>query len=141
MRMTTDPSTRCSMGDLPLALLPDFWSRVWPWIDFTETYREYLPLPGEDLSSYSSDREKDVAGLRTLSRTDAGSPRALLPLAPSLCAQKHIRQYFLDGALPEPGTVCPVIGTPFPTDVSKFGQRRHRRSCHFLRRIVASWKL
>ncbi|KAJ7472942.1 TAP-like protein-domain-containing protein [Mycena galericulata] len=41
--------------------------------------------------------------------------------APSLCTQKHIRQYFLDGALPEPGTVCPVIGTPFPTDELKFG--------------------
>ncbi|KAJ7442729.1 TAP-like protein-domain-containing protein [Mycena galericulata] len=41
--------------------------------------------------------------------------------APSLCTQKHIRQYFLDGALPEPGTVCPVIGTPFPKDESKFG--------------------
>ncbi|KAJ7454309.1 TAP-like protein-domain-containing protein [Mycena galericulata] len=40
--------------------------------------------------------------------------------APSLCTQKHIRQYFLDGALPEPGTVCPVIGTPFPTDEFKW---------------------
>ncbi|KAJ7513175.1 TAP-like protein-domain-containing protein [Mycena galericulata] len=41
--------------------------------------------------------------------------------APSLCTHKHIRQYFLDGALPEPGTVCPVIGTPFPTDEFKLG--------------------
>ncbi|KAJ7499674.1 TAP-like protein-domain-containing protein [Mycena latifolia] len=35
---------------------------------------------------------------------------------PSICTQKHIRKYFLEGSLPEPGTVCPVIGSPFPTD-------------------------
>ncbi|KAJ6544175.1 TAP-like protein-domain-containing protein [Mycena capillaripes] len=36
--------------------------------------------------------------------------------APSLCTQSHIRQYFLKGTLPEPGTVCAVNGGPFPTD-------------------------
>lgn len=36
--------------------------------------------------------------------------------APSICTQKHIRQYFINGTLPEPGTVCSVIGPPFPTD-------------------------
>ncbi|KAJ7663015.1 TAP-like protein-domain-containing protein [Mycena rosella] len=35
---------------------------------------------------------------------------------PSICTQKHIRRYFLEGTLPEPGTVCPVIGPLFPTD-------------------------
>ncbi|KAJ7663008.1 TAP-like protein-domain-containing protein [Mycena rosella] len=35
---------------------------------------------------------------------------------PSICTQKYVRQYFLEGTLPAPGTVCPVIGTPFPTD-------------------------
>ncbi|KAJ6541006.1 TAP-like protein-domain-containing protein [Mycena vulgaris] len=34
--------------------------------------------------------------------------------APSICTQKHIRQYFLNGVLPEPGTICDVIGSPFP---------------------------
>ncbi|KAJ7490748.1 TAP-like protein-domain-containing protein [Mycena latifolia] len=33
---------------------------------------------------------------------------------PSICTQKHIRQYFLEGILPKPGTVCPVLGSPFP---------------------------
>jgi hypothetical protein len=33
-----------------------------------------------------------------------------------MCTQKHIRHYFLEGTLPEPGTVCPVLATPFPTD-------------------------
>ncbi|KAJ7123174.1 TAP-like protein-domain-containing protein [Mycena epipterygia] len=36
--------------------------------------------------------------------------------APSICTQKHIRQYFLEGALPAPGSVCSVIGSPFPTE-------------------------
>jgi hypothetical protein len=27
--------------------------------------------------------------------------------------QKYVRQYFLNGTLPEPGTVCPVIAPPF----------------------------
>ncbi|KAJ7663011.1 TAP-like protein-domain-containing protein [Mycena rosella] len=35
---------------------------------------------------------------------------------PSICTQKHIRQYFLEGTLPATGTVCPVIGSPFPAD-------------------------
>ncbi|KAJ7174376.1 TAP-like protein-domain-containing protein [Mycena filopes] len=35
---------------------------------------------------------------------------------PSICTQKYVREYFLNGTLPEPGTVCPVIGLPFPAD-------------------------
>ncbi|KAJ6579543.1 TAP-like protein-domain-containing protein [Mycena vulgaris] len=35
---------------------------------------------------------------------------------PSICTQKHIRKYFLEGSLPEPGTICPVIASPFPTN-------------------------
>ncbi|KAJ7704978.1 TAP-like protein-domain-containing protein [Mycena rosella] len=35
---------------------------------------------------------------------------------PSLCTQKYIQQYFLEGTLPASGTVCPVVGSPFPTD-------------------------
>ncbi|KAJ6485610.1 TAP-like protein-domain-containing protein [Mycena sanguinolenta] len=33
----------------------------------------------------------------------------------SLCTYKYIRQYFLDGTLPEPGTVCPVDVPLFPS--------------------------
>ncbi|KAJ7923466.1 TAP-like protein-domain-containing protein, partial [Mycena leptocephala] len=35
---------------------------------------------------------------------------------PSVCTRKYIRQYFLNGTLPEPGTVCPVIASPFPAN-------------------------
>ncbi|KAF8959373.1 TAP-like protein-domain-containing protein [Flammula alnicola] len=34
--------------------------------------------------------------------------------APSLCTQQYVRKYFDDGTLPTPGTVCPVLGKPFP---------------------------
>ncbi|KAH9895109.1 alpha/beta-hydrolase [Cubamyces lactineus] len=33
--------------------------------------------------------------------------------APSLCTAKHIRAYFEDGTLPDPGTVCEVEELPF----------------------------
>ncbi|KAF8816536.1 hypothetical protein BYT27DRAFT_7077196 [Phlegmacium glaucopus] len=33
--------------------------------------------------------------------------------SPSLCTVKHVRQYFTDGKLPEPGTVCEVDAGPF----------------------------
>ncbi|KAJ7617120.1 TAP-like protein-domain-containing protein [Roridomyces roridus] len=33
--------------------------------------------------------------------------------APSLCTQKHIRNYFRDGVLPEAGTVCSTDSGPF----------------------------
>ncbi|KAF9552233.1 hypothetical protein CPC08DRAFT_768457 [Agrocybe pediades] len=38
---------------------------------------------------------------------------------PSLCTQKHIREYLVSGTLPKPGTVCEAIGTPFspPTGI------------------------
>ncbi|KAF4621975.1 hypothetical protein D9613_009061 [Agrocybe pediades] len=32
---------------------------------------------------------------------------------PSLCTQKYIREYFISGKLPPPGTVCEVDTTPF----------------------------
>jgi len=34
--------------------------------------------------------------------------------SPSVCTQRHIRNYFVHGVLPEPDTVCDVIGKPFP---------------------------
>ncbi|TFK35059.1 TAP-like protein-domain-containing protein [Crucibulum laeve] len=34
--------------------------------------------------------------------------------APSLCTQQHVRDYFLNGVLPKPGTICSVSTTPFP---------------------------
>ncbi|KAJ7755225.1 TAP-like protein-domain-containing protein [Mycena metata] len=34
--------------------------------------------------------------------------------APSICTQKYVHDYFVDGTLPPPGTVCPVIAGPFP---------------------------
>ncbi|KAG5645285.1 hypothetical protein DXG03_006587 [Asterophora parasitica] len=37
--------------------------------------------------------------------------------SPSICTQTYIRDYFDKGTLPPPGTVCPIIGTPFPTSV------------------------
>ncbi|KAF8905789.1 TAP-like protein-domain-containing protein [Gymnopilus junonius] len=39
--------------------------------------------------------------------------------APSICTQTHIRSYFLLGTLPQPGTVCQPIGTPFSNYDSK----------------------
>ena len=33
--------------------------------------------------------------------------------APSLCTTKYIRQYFMDGTLPKPGTMCEVNLGPF----------------------------
>ncbi|KAJ7083181.1 TAP-like protein-domain-containing protein [Mycena belliarum] len=44
------------------------------------------------------------------------SPGHCSTSGPSICTQKYIRQYFLDGSLPAPGTVCPVIGSLFPAD-------------------------
>ncbi|KAJ7209103.1 TAP-like protein-domain-containing protein, partial [Mycena rebaudengoi] len=56
---------------------------------------------------------KGFAGSVVLTQDSAGHCSVS---APSVCTQKHVRQYFLKGALPEPGTVCPVIGTPFNVD-------------------------
>ncbi|ESK91344.1 alpha beta hydrolase fold family [Moniliophthora roreri MCA 2997] len=33
--------------------------------------------------------------------------------APSLCTARIVRDYFVNGTLPEPDTWCPIIGTPF----------------------------
>ncbi|KAJ6558045.1 TAP-like protein-domain-containing protein [Mycena capillaripes] len=34
--------------------------------------------------------------------------------APSPCTWGYVREYFYNGTLPEKGTVCPVLGSPFP---------------------------
>ncbi|KAF8960263.1 TAP-like protein-domain-containing protein, partial [Flammula alnicola] len=34
--------------------------------------------------------------------------------APSVCTQKYVREYFIDGTLPQPGTICQPVGQPFP---------------------------
>ncbi|KAF5311056.1 hypothetical protein D9619_008142 [Psilocybe cf. subviscida] len=39
--------------------------------------------------------------------------------APSVCTLQYVRDYFVDGTLPEPGTVCYSIGTPFPTNAEQ----------------------
>ncbi|KAF5310709.1 hypothetical protein D9619_008134 [Psilocybe cf. subviscida] len=35
--------------------------------------------------------------------------------APSVCTQKYVRDYFIDGTLPEPGTICHPVSGPFST--------------------------
>lgn len=35
--------------------------------------------------------------------------------APSVCTQKYIRDYFIDGTLPEPNTICLPVKAPFST--------------------------
>ncbi|KAF7355564.1 Abhydrolase-4 domain-containing protein [Mycena sanguinolenta] len=41
----------------------------------------------------------------------------------SLCTYKYIRQYFLNGTLPEPGTVCPVDVPLFPSSSDFAGEQ------------------
>ena len=41
--------------------------------------------------------------------------------APSLCTTKYVRQYFTDGTLPKPGTVCEADLDPFDSDFVKEG--------------------
>ncbi|KAG2014271.1 hypothetical protein CC2G_011104 [Coprinopsis cinerea AmutBmut pab1-1] len=42
--------------------------------------------------------------------------------ATSFCTQLHIREYFVNGTLPQPGTVCDVEGELFPDSVWPFGE-------------------
>ncbi|KAG6807571.1 hypothetical protein H0H93_001440, partial [Arthromyces matolae] len=48
--------------------------------------------------------------------------------APSVCTQIHIRNYFINGRLPPPNTICPVIGRPFPTPAYDFGSSSASKS-------------
>jgi hypothetical protein len=43
--------------------------------------------------------------------------------APSLCTINHFRQYFVNGTLPAPGTVCPVDVTLFGAPVNSTSKR------------------
>ncbi|KAF9040647.1 TAP-like protein-domain-containing protein [Panaeolus papilionaceus] len=44
--------------------------------------------------------------------------------APSVCTQSYIRHYFLNGTLPEPGTVCPIDTSVFPGHDSTIKQEK-----------------
>lgn len=39
--------------------------------------------------------------------------------APSVCTQKYVRDYFIDGTLPEPNTICFPERTPFSTEADE----------------------
>ncbi|KAL0961015.1 hypothetical protein HGRIS_006007 [Hohenbuehelia grisea] len=41
---------------------------------------------------------------------------------PSICTQKYIRSYFLNGTLPPPGVVCPAVSEPLPPRSRNQGQ-------------------
>ncbi|KAI3598077.1 alpha beta hydrolase fold family [Moniliophthora roreri] len=50
--------------------------------------------------------------------------------SPSLCTANAVRAYFVNGTLPEPGTVCPIDGNPFltaPEPVKRSGGKEARR--------------
>ncbi|KAK1222191.1 hypothetical protein PQX77_014975 [Marasmius sp. AFHP31] len=48
--------------------------------------------------------------------------------APSVCTAKAIRAYFINGTLPEEGTICPMDGSPFdPKETEASGQTESKR--------------
>ncbi|KAJ7785021.1 TAP-like protein-domain-containing protein [Mycena maculata] len=74
------------------------------------------------LVSTTADPVTPLAAAKKISQGFAGSvvltqdsPGHCSISGPSICTQKYIREYFLKGTLPEPGTVCPVISSPFPS--------------------------
>ncbi|GLB45936.1 putative alpha beta hydrolase fold family protein [Lyophyllum shimeji] len=54
---------------------------------------------------------------------DQDSPGHCSISAPSVCTQTYIRDYFVNGTLPPPGTVCPIVGTPFPDSGASLHQK------------------
>ncbi|KAJ8092780.1 hypothetical protein PM082_023608 [Marasmius tenuissimus] len=44
---------------------------------------------------------------------EQNSPGHCSIAAPSVCTSKVVREYFVNGTLPEQGTICPMDGTPF----------------------------
>ncbi|ESK91321.1 alpha beta hydrolase fold family [Moniliophthora roreri MCA 2997] len=47
--------------------------------------------------------------------------------APSLCTAHVVRDYFVNGTLPKPGTRCPIIGTPFSNETSASVSQGHQK--------------
>ncbi|KAJ6487393.1 Alpha/Beta hydrolase protein [Mycena vitilis] len=62
------------------------------------------------LGSLAKKMSQGFTGSVVLTQASAGHTSFA---APSVCTQKHVRQYFREGTLPKPNTVCPVIGDPF----------------------------
>ncbi|KAJ8092886.1 hypothetical protein PM082_023519 [Marasmius tenuissimus] len=54
------------------------------------------------------------------------SPGHCSSAAPSVCTAKAVREYFVNGTLPERGTVCPMDGSPFddPAPITNSTMRR-----------------
>ena len=48
--------------------------------------------------------------------------------APSLCTTKYVRQYFTNGTLPKPGTICEADSGPF--DSVKNGSTEDAQGMH-----------
>ncbi|KAK0210444.1 TAP-like protein-domain-containing protein [Desarmillaria ectypa] len=61
--------------------------------------------------------------------------------APSLCTQQYIRNYFFSGTLPNPGTVCPVMGGSFVKATNLEGDKQTVFSAEERRRLSVAQEL
>ncbi|KAJ7465777.1 hypothetical protein B0H11DRAFT_62070 [Mycena galericulata] len=164
MRMTTDPSTRCSMGDLPLAITGFLVARV----AVDRLHRDVSRIPaaprrrpiitGPEGLTYCSAKKmsqgfarsvvltQDPHGVRDVDHfnRDTYKPNliytALLP-PPRPSAHRSTSGSISSMALSPSLEPCARSSGPRSPQMCPNSERRHRRSCHFLRRIVASWKL
>ncbi|KAJ8092911.1 hypothetical protein PM082_023545 [Marasmius tenuissimus] len=50
---------------------------------------------------------------------EQNSPGHCSVSAPSVCTAKIVREYFVDGTLPDQGTICPMDGMPFDDSSAK----------------------
>ncbi|KAK7053610.1 hypothetical protein R3P38DRAFT_3576663, partial [Favolaschia claudopus] len=55
---------------VPLAALPDLWARLWPWMDFLDTYESIFCIPAPALESFESRYLTYVAILREFRRSN-----------------------------------------------------------------------
>ncbi|KAF7340398.1 AB hydrolase-1 domain-containing protein [Mycena venus] len=73
---------------------------------------------------------KTLAGFPGSAIFTQDSPGHTSMTAPSICTSTYFRQYFQNGTLPEPGTVCPVEATLFGTPTNSTASRRDALSAN-----------
>ncbi|KAJ7499676.1 hypothetical protein FB451DRAFT_1385359 [Mycena latifolia] len=87
--------------------MPSIWADVWEmgWPEFPKNYFRDSVAPLWSTHKMA----QGFNGCIVLTQDSTGHCSVS---GPSICTQKHI----LEGILPDPGNICPVIGTPFPAN-------------------------
>ncbi|EEB89724.1 hypothetical protein MPER_12147, partial [Moniliophthora perniciosa FA553] len=111
---------------------------IWKYESPNSAHREYRwHVSSTFVVNVALKVSKGFPGSVVLSQNSAGHCSVA---APSLCTARAVREYLVNGTLPEPGTLCPIDGTPFSNATSATPEKRQSLEAGEDAELLRAWK-